>query len=133
MVSRSYFVGAFTALSITAAAEALEDNPQFMLVCQWDDTGEGTTLQIYGPGRHLLPGAATGTEVFESHNEERIYQHTWVLHGDTLVRINLGTEDAPEFVNWSYTINRYTGLMEYFDSTVGVRKGSCKKAKEKLF
>ena len=133
MILRSYFLGACIALSMTAAAEASEDTQQVMLVCQWDDSGGSETLQIFGPGRHLLPGAATGTEIFESHNEERIYQHSWVLDGDTLVRINMGTEDAPEFVNWSYTINRYTGRMKYFDSSTGVRTGSCKKVKEKLF
>lgn len=132
MTRKTGVLGLCILLSFSTAAEVPDNANQFMLVCQWDDTGEYKTLQIYGPGRHLLPGALR-EEIIESHTEDRIVQRTWLLKGDTEERYNLGTEDDPDFIYWSHTLNRYTGRVEYFDNSVGVRMGNCTKAKEKLF
>ena len=132
MILRSVFLGALSALAQSAAAEVPGDGNQFTLICRWDDTGEHKTLQIFGPGRHLLPGALR-EETIESHTDDRIVQRTWVLKGGTEERYNLGTEAEPDFIYWSYSVDRYTGRLEYFDESVGVRMGNCKRAKEKLF
>ena len=132
MTIRTVILGVCIALSFTVAAEVPEDNGPFILVCKWDDTGEHTTVQIFGPGRHLLPGAIR-EEVIESHKDDRIVQRSWVLKGNSEERYNLGTEADPDFIYWSHTVDRYTGRLEYFDGSVGVRMGNCRKAKEKLF
>lgn len=130
VILRSVFLVACIALSMTAAAEASEDAQQFTLICKWDEGREDETLQIYGDGHHLF--VDRGLEIIESHEDDKIVQHNWVLYSGSLERINIGTDLDPDFVRWTYTINRYTGHVSVSDYT-GIRKGKCKKAESPLF
>ena len=130
MTLRTVFIGACIALSLNAFAEAPEGSGPMMLICEWDDGSEARTVQIFGHGRHLLE-QGRGKDIVEHHSDQTITQEAWVLTEDRAERAKLGLPNPP--IYWSFTVNRYTGRMDYMDGSGSVRLGNCRKAKEALF
>jgi hypothetical protein len=134
VILRSVLLGACIALAQSAAAEAPGDANQFTLICRWDDTGEHETVQIFGHGSHLIE-QGLGKNIVEHHSDQTISQEAWVLTEDRERRAKLGLPNPP--IYWSFTVNRYTGRMDYTsidysDGSSSARLGNCRRAKEQL-
>ena len=130
MILRSVFLVACIALAQSAAAEVPEDGGPMMLICEWNDGSEADAVQIFGHGRHLIE-QGMGKDIVEHHSDQTISQEAWVLTEDRERRAKLGLPNHP--IYWSFTVNRYTGRMDYMDGSGSVRLGNCRKAKEALF
>ena len=127
----SSFLALLTSCLLLSSKLAANSDSGFMLVCKFDGSDEQETLQMLGHGQYIdLDGMR---ETLENHYEDRIVQHVWAIDPDTGERINLGSEAEPKFLSYSHTINRYTGRIQYFDDSVGLREGSCRRAEEPLF
>lgn len=89
-----------------------------MLICKWDKTKTHRQVRLYGHGEHEY----AELKIVERHSEDMIYQ-TMVFKSES--------EESSRKIN--VILERYSGRIDWNESTGNAFTGYCRLAKERLF
>ena len=90
----------------------------FVLICKWNHNEAHRQVRLYGNGDH----ENTDMRIIERHSEDMIYQTTL-----------LKAESGESPIQISISLERYSGHIEWNESTGNAYNGYCRPATERLF
>ena len=93
-------------------------NGGFMLICKWDDDEAHTQVRLYGHGDY----ENAEVKIIERHSEDMIYQTKLFK-----------TESEESLLQISVSLQRYSGRVDWSESSGDAYSGYCRPATERLF
>ena len=123
-MKRHLLIGALIAVVAPAAAQMTIQSVSpsftrgFMLICRWDHTDTHRQVRLYGHGDY----ENAELKIIERHSEETIYQ-TKLFKRES--------EESP--LKISISLERYSGHIDWSESTGHSHTGYCSMATERLF
>ena len=93
-------------------------NGGFMLICKWDHDGAHTQVRLHGHGDY----ENAEVKIIERHSEDMIYQ-------TKLFKM----ESEESLLQISVSLERYSGRIDWKESSGDAYSGYCRPATERLF
>ena len=117
-VSLSIFLTAPAMAQMSTQSISPTFNRGFVLICKWDHNEAHRQVRLYGHGDH----ENTDVRVIERHSQDMIYQTKL---------FKTGAEESS--IQISISLERYSGHIEWNESTGNAYNGYCTPATERLF